>query len=64
MSIKITRKQKEYIDKYIDNLDELLEEDDITEVLYAIDDAIISTAEVCNNLQRIYDDLSLENSFF
>ena len=62
MSIKITRKQKEYIDKYIDNLDEILEEDDITEVLFAIDDAIISAAEVCNNLQSIYDDLNLENS--
>lgn len=68
MSIKITNEQKEYIDKYIDNLDALLEEDEINEVLLAIDDAIISTFdkdgypdEVGNKLQRIYDELYLTN---
>ena len=68
MSIKITNDQKEYIDKYIDNLDALLEEDEINEVLLAIDDAIISTFdkdgypdEVGNKLQRIYDELYLTN---
>ena len=43
MSIKITQEQKVYINKYIENLDELLKEGEINEVLIAIDDAIIST---------------------
>ena len=68
MRIKITHDQKEYIGKYVDNLDELLKEGEINEVLIAINDAIISTFdkdgypdETGNKLQAIYDELYLTN---
>ena len=68
MSIKITQEQKVYINKYIENLDELLKEGEINEVLIAIDDAIISTFDkdgypdkTGNKLQAIYDELYLTN---
>ena len=43
MAIKITKKQKEFLDDSIKDLDELLAAGEVNDLLLAIDDAIIAT---------------------
>lgn len=68
MSIIITENQIEYLENFINNLEELLRADEINNLLIAIDDAIIETFdedgypdENGNQLQRIYDEIYLLN---
>lgn len=56
--------QKEYLNKYIKNLDEVLKSDDVNDLLLAIDDAILDTLDGNGNpsaigveLQNIYNDI-------
>lgn len=66
MSIIITENQIEYLENFINNLDELLRAGEVNDLLLAIDDAIIETFdedgypdENGNQLQRIYDEMML-----
>ena len=68
MSIIITENQIEYLEDFINNLDELLMAGEVNDLLIAIDDAIINTFdeegypdEKGNQLQRIYDEIYLLN---
>lgn len=68
MSIIITENQIEYLEDFINNLDELLMAGEVNDLLIAIDDAIIDTFdeegypdEKGNQLQRIYDEIYLMN---
>lgn len=68
MSIIITENQIEYLENFINNLDELLRAGEVNDLLLAIDDAIIETFdedgypdENGNQLQRIYDEIYLLN---
>lgn len=68
MSIIITENQIEYLEDFINNLDELLMVGEVNDLLIAIDDAIIDTFdeegypdEKGNQLQRIYDEIYLMN---
>jgi hypothetical protein len=60
----ITTEQKAFLNKYIKNLDKVLESDNINDLLLEIDDAILDTFDANGNpsaigieLQRIYDDI-------
>lgn len=66
MDIKIKKKQKEFLDDSIKDLDELLAAGEVNDLLLAIDDAIIETFdedgypnETGNQLQKIYDEIYL-----
>lgn len=68
MSIIITENQIEYLEDFINNLEELLRAGEVNDLLLAIDDAIIETFdedgypdENGNQLQRIYDEIYLLN---
>lgn len=68
MSIKITENQIEYLEDFINNMDELLMAGEVNDLLIAIDDAIIETFdedgypdEKGNQLQKIYDEIYLSN---
>ncbi len=68
MSIIITENQIEYLENFINNLEELLRAGEVNDLLLAIDDAIIETFdedgypdENGNQLQRIYDEIYLLN---
>ena len=60
----ITAEQKAFLSKYIKNLDNVLESDDINDLLLEIDDAILDTLDSNGNpspigieLQKVYDDI-------
>lgn len=62
----ITKEQRSILEKYINNLDELLSLEDDEELLLAIDDAIVGTLDPDNyyfpnedgiRMQRIYDEI-------
>ena len=64
MSIKVTKKQKDFLGDFIKNLDALLMAGEVNDLLIAIDDAIIETfdedgypSETGNQLQKIYDEI-------
>ena len=64
----ITENQKNYLSKFIKNLDEVLSSNDIEDLLLAIDDAIVDTFDADGNpssagieLQNIYDDIYNNN---
>ena len=64
----ITEKQKNFLEKYISNLDALLSSDDVNDLLLEIDDAIVDTFDDDGNpneigiqLQTIYDELFNNN---
>lgn len=66
--MKVTDRQKAMLKVYISNLDELLAQDDINELLMAIDDEIIGTFDENDYpskegiaLQHIYDEIYLAN---
>lgn len=66
MSIKVTKKQKDFLGDFIKNLDALLMAGEVNDLLLAIDDAIIETFdedgypnETGNQLQKIYDEIYL-----
>lgn len=68
MSIIIAENQIEYLENFINNLDELVAAGEVNDLLLAIDDAIIETfdedgypGENGNQLQRIYDEIYLLN---
>lgn len=67
--ISITKEQRSLLEKYINNLDELLSMDDDEELLLAIDDAIIDTLDPNNHyfpnkdgikMEKIYDQLWIQ----
>ena len=64
----ITKEQKDYLSKYIKNLDKVLLSDDIEDLLLEIDNAIVDTFDANGNpndvgikLQNIYDDIYNNN---
>jgi hypothetical protein len=64
----ITAERKAFLNKYIKNLDKVLESDDINDLLLEIDDAILDNldanynpTEVGIELQKIYDDIYSNN---
>jgi hypothetical protein len=64
----ITAEQKTFLNKYIKNLDEVLESNDINDLLLEIDDAILDTFDAEGNpsavgieLQKIYDEIYNSN---
>lgn len=66
--MKITTKQKKFLENYIDNLEQVLLSDDINDLLLAIDDVVIDSFDAAGNpseegikLQRIYDEIYSSN---
>ena len=64
----ITAEQKEFLAKYIDNLEEVLASEDVNDLLLAIDDAILDTFDSSGNpsaegieLQNIYNEIYEKN---
>lgn len=66
----ITEKQRAFLNTIIDNLDELISEDNLTELLWLIDDLIIEKGMTADQelltpygieLQKIYDDIYYQN---
>lgn len=67
--INVTHEQKQCLEKYIDNLDVLLSNDNVQELLDVIDDVIVNNILGNNDepdetgimLQRIYDQIFNQN---
>lgn len=62
--IYLSEEDYKYLKQYIDNLDELIEQDDYYELRYAIDDALIgeldenyNPTDASRELQQIHDRL-------
>ena len=60
----IKEEQISLLEKYVENLNDVLSSDDVNDLLLAIDDAIIDTFDADSNpssigieLQNIYDDI-------
>lgn len=66
--IIITETQRKTISKYIENIDELTNSDDVNELLFAIDNIILDKMDINGeldsegiNLQLIYDQIYNSN---
>ncbi len=66
--VNITKEQKEYLSKYIDNLDDLISKEDEDELLLAIDDEFLNhldkfdePTKIGLKLERIRDQLYNQN---
>lgn len=70
--IDITSEQKQFLKKYVTNIDELIDADDLGELLSAIDDAIVDNImnnktepnepdEIGIKIQQIYDQIYNQN---